>query len=140
MKTKAEGFYKIGKSYILVFIGDGIIKIVESIYEKDSSKLYGSFKCGVEIRKEDFHMNGVLQFFNITNSKLNDLLNCSLYVFTSIEEATPYIKKLIKTELEQSKLKADQLLKQYMKLADDCTAIENTLSLIEKNEIEITKL
>jgi hypothetical protein len=140
MKTKAEDFYKIGKSYILVFIGDGIIKIVESIYEKDSSELYGSFKCGVEIRKENFHMNGVLQFFNITNSKLNDLLNCSLYVFASMTEVNLHIKPLIAAELEQTKHKADQLLKQYMKLADDCTAIENTLSLIENNKIEITKL
>lgn len=135
-----ENPFKIGNKYILAFVGDGKVKCFETAYKENSGKLYGRFGCGVEIRIDNNIDKEYIFFFNITNSKLNDLINCSLYIFSSTEKMKQMLKPIIGANLEEMKKQSESILNQYMKLADDCTSLENQLNDINSDKLIIDKI
>lgn len=135
-----ENPFKIGTKYILAFVGDGKVKCFETAYKENSGKLYGRFECGIEIRIDDSIDLNEMFFFNTTNSKLNDLINCNLYIFSDVEIMKKKIQIIIGAELQEMQKKSEIILKQYMKLADDCTSIETQLNEIKNNTFNLIKI
>jgi hypothetical protein len=130
--------YILGQKYIFALVGDGMVKCFEAIYATKKSNLYGYFDCGIEIRIDSNVDTEYIHFFNVTDSRLNDYINCSLYVFTSKEKMEAILPMVIKTNLTLMKHRADALMSEYMKLADDCTSIENALNSVKKRNFELT--
>ena len=135
-----ENPFEIGTKYILAFVGDGKVKCIETTYKENSGKLYGRFECGIEIRIDDNIDLNEMFFFNTTNSNLNDLVNCNLYIFSDAEIMKKKIKIIIGAELKEMQKKSEIILKQYMKLADDCTSMETQLNEIKNNTFNLTKI
>ena len=129
----------IGNTYVFAFVGDGMVKCIEVRYATAKGKLYGYFDCGIELRLEESVDTEYIHFFNITDSRLNKYINCSLYVFSSLENTQELLPRIIKSNLEEMKSKAEKLMKEYMKLTDDCTTIENSIKSIKKTTFEISK-
>jgi hypothetical protein len=131
--------YIIGNKYIFAFVGDGKVKCFEAIFDKENGKLYGRFDCGVEIRIDGHIDSEFIHYFNIVNPKLNELINCSLYVFSTVELMRERLPRIIKVNLSAMKSKAECLLKEYMKLADDCSSMDNSLKSIKNTNFELSK-
>lgn len=134
--------YVVGNKYILVFIGDGIVKMFESTYIKELNDIC-VFDCGIEIRADKSVDTNWLKFFTIKNNLLTEenfekYMNCALYVFTSKEIAEQIIPKIIKHTLEEIKTEAEEILSRYTKLADDCDRMENAIKSIKNHTFEIT--
>lgn len=134
--------YVVGNKYVLVFIGDGIVKMFESTYIKEMNDL-ALFDCGIEIRVDKSIDTNWLKFFTIKNNLLTEenfekYMNCALYVFTSKEIAEQIIPELIEHNLEEIKKEADEILSRYTKLADDCDKMENVIKSIKNHTFEIT--
>ncbi len=134
-----KNYYEIGKTYILAFVGDGKVECYESVFEKQNGKLYGQFKCGIDVRIDNPIDKEFIQYFNITNSKLNRLINCSLFVFSNKETMKEILPKMVKINIDEMKYKSEAILKEYMKIADDCSSLENAIDSIKKNNFELIK-
>lgn len=130
--------YKDGETYIFAFVGDGTIKLFEARFARKISDLYGYFDCGLEVRIDGGLDDGYSNYFNVTDRRLNKYVTCCLYVFSSKEKAGESLPKIINNDLRHLKLKAEEIMADYMKLADDCGLLENSLKLIKKNKVELT--
>ena len=108
--------------------------------------MYGKFDCGIELNIRDGIVLSRLQYsriFNVghgTDAKLRDCINHDLYVFNSKKEAQELLPKIIKERLTSMKEKAATLMAEYMKLADDCTTIENVSKSLKKGTFVIETL
>ena len=136
----------VGKSYLFCFISEDGVLFVETKYKKDLSPMYGKFDCGIELNIRDGIVLSRLQYsriFNVghgTDAKLRDCINHDLYVFNSKKEAQELLPKIIKERLTSMKEKAATLMAEYMKLADDCTTIENVSKSLKKGTFVIETL
>jgi len=130
--------YILGDSYIFAFVGDGVIKCFKTKYTATKGTLYGSFDCGVEVRLDSNLDTEYINYFNITDKRLNDYINSGLYIFSSKEKMDEILPKIIKANLDSMKERADLLMIEYMKLADDCTSIETAFTLIKKGKLKLT--
>lgn len=137
MRTRHTKYIE-DKTYILAFVGDGTIKMFETRFVNRISEIYGYFDCGLEVRIDGGLDDGCSNFFNVADKRLNKYVNCGLYVFSSKEKAGEFLPKIITNDLKHLKLKAEEIMDDYMKLADDCGLLENSLKLIKKNKIEVT--
>jgi hypothetical protein len=134
--------YVLGNKYVLVFIGDGIVKMFESTYIEELND-HCLFDCGIQIRADKSVDTNWLKFFNMNSNSVSEenfekYMNCALYVFTSKEIAEEIIPKIIKHTLEEIKTEADEILSRYTKLADDCDKMENAIKSIKNHTFEIT--
>lgn len=130
----------LGQTYIFTFIGEGIVKSFHSTYTKVNSQMYGSFDCGLEVRIDNHIDTNYLLFFNITDSRLNDYIHCSLYVFTSKEKMEEILPAIIQQNLDDMKLHSDVLMQEYMKLVDGFSSMEQALNSFKKQTFKITNL
>ncbi len=130
--------YTLNKSYIFAFVGNGIVKCFKTKYETSSSDLYGSFDCGIQIRKDGMVDKEYITHFNIIDKRFNEYINCNLYVFSSKEKANELLPKIIKNHLDVLREKSEELMAEYMKTADDCNNIETVFNSIKNNTFALT--
>ncbi len=130
--------YKIGDTYIFALVGDGAVKCFKGVYTTEKGKYYGYFDCGIDVRIDNINTVDTenIVFFNIADQRLNEYINCNLYIFSSEQKAK---EMLVKGNLEEMRVKADALRTEYMKLADDCSSIESALDSLKEKKFKISK-
>ena len=142
---KSEPIYEKGRTYIFVFVGEGIMKAIETKFEKMVGEIYGKFDCGIEVRISRINdsIDSVYYHpFNVTNSKneLYKYMPCALYVFSSKETMKAVLPKIVKTTLDAMVEKANELRDKFVEVTDDISLMENYVSSIEKGKFEIEKI
>lgn len=129
----------LNEKYIFAFVGDGLVRCFETKYTEAKGKMYGYFDCSLEVRLEATVDTSYIHYFNITNPKVSDYINCELYVFSSKENLQKLLPGIVKSSLNSMRKKAESLLAEYMKLVDDCNSTETAMNSIQEKSFEIEK-
>lgn len=145
-KQKKQPFEK-KKKYIFAFVGDGRVKLVESVYLETDGYNYSKFDCGVETMDSTNKVDTLEScFFNFSNSVdssdkqivTNFLLsNSFLYIFSSQEKVSEILPEILTKEVKKLQEKADKIMNSYMKVADEVTNLENFCENIKNNNFTI---
>lgn len=132
--------YKKGEKYILAFVGEGRVQLVESICLGTDGYSYYQFDCGIETILDSYKNidTQISCFFHTTSNMkitLNSffITNSFLFMFSSREKVSELLPNIIQKELENLKEKADKIMSSYMKLADEVTGLETYCENIKNN-------
>lgn len=134
------GQLRLGKKYIFTFIGEGVVKSFETTYTNDKGKMYGYFDCGMDIRLEYVILNSVENYcyFNITEPKMEKYINCQLYIFDSLNKMQEILPKIVNKTIKEISEKSETMMVEIMKMADDCSFMEQQKNKLEKKEFKLT--